>query len=83
MQGRVGADGQQPVARRTRPAPKPSGDGPRIQLRLRFVLPFMDFDFTEQLVKIIEFLIKLLDPSGDIEVVSVAPGSVMSPWRWD
>jgi transcriptional regulator with XRE-family HTH domain len=58
--------------------PKPAvRQGSRIQLKMRFKFPYTDFDFTDQLVKIIRFLIRLIDPDGDIEVVGVAPGSVI------
>lgn len=57
--------------------PQPASGSSRVQLRIRLTIPFTNFDFTEQLVKIINFLIKLIDPQGEIEIVGVAPGSVV------
>ena len=67
------------------PSPKPIRvtGARRIQIRIRLRIPFTNFDFTDQLAAVINWLIKLIDPQGDVEVLAVAPGSVVITLEMD
>lgn len=57
--------------------PPPIAGGNRVQLKLKFVLPYAECDFTEWLIRIVNVIIKVIDPMGEIEVIAIAPGSVI------
>ena len=55
----------------------PIPPGKRIQLKIKVRLPFPDCDFTKWLVWFIQKLINLIDPDGGMEIVGIAPGSII------
>jgi hypothetical protein len=63
------------------PSPIPSGD--RVQIKIRLNLPFAECDFATWLISLINKLIWLVDPSGEMEVIAVAPGSVVITLEMD
>ncbi len=63
--------------------PRPASSSTRVQLRIRLAIPFTNFDFTEQLVRLINLLIRLIDPQCEIEIVGVAAGSVVITLEMD
>jgi len=57
--------------------PPPIAGGNRVQLKLKFVLPYAECDFTQWLITIVNAIIKVIDPLSEIEVIAIAPGSVI------
>jgi DNA-binding XRE family transcriptional regulator len=59
------------------PSVPPPPSGKRVQMKIKVILPFADSDFTKWLVWFVNKLIKLIDPDGEMEIVGIAPGSII------
>jgi hypothetical protein len=72
-----------PLLEPDQPIPPPVYGGPRVRVIIRLRLPFADCDFTQWLINLINKIIVLIDPTGNIEVVGVAIGSIIITLEMD